>query len=151
MLLPGSRSRLHHARKDSSKPFGQSTLRQSGRSCVKLRRAACLGFTSPALAQAAFRVNPVDQGIVMSSVLAPRLQRMAPYFVIGWLLGVMVVARPSPGGHAPMDSVRTRPTEFYEPPLHPATVALGQGLFAVLGLAVFSRRRLKSPIRLSQD
>jgi hypothetical protein len=91
-------------------------------------------------------MNPVDQGIAMPSALAPRLQRIAPYFVIGWLLGAMVVARPSSENHAPNRGVPAQIAEFYEPPLHPATVALGQALFSVLGLAVFSRRRLKPPV-----
>ena len=80
----------------------------------------------------------------MASVLAPRLQRIAPYFVIGWLMGVLIVARPNSDARTPSDATRTCPAEFYEPPLHPVTVALGQALFSVLGLAVFSRRRLKS-------
>jgi hypothetical protein len=84
----------------------------------------------------------------MPSALAPRLQRIAPYFVIGWLLGAIVVARPGSGDYAPSSPVRIRSAEFYEPPLHPATVALGQALFSVLGLAVFSRRRLKSPLQV---
>jgi hypothetical protein len=82
----------------------------------------------------------------MPSVLAPRLQRIAPYFVVGLLLGVLVVALPNPDGQAPSGATRTRAAEFYEPPLHPATVALGQALFSVLGLAIFSRRRVRSPV-----
>jgi hypothetical protein len=84
----------------------------------------------------------------MPATLAPRLQRIVPYFIIGWLLGAMIVASPSPKDHAASGPVPTRHAEFYEPPLHPATVALGQALFSVLGLAVFSRRRLKSPLRV---
>jgi hypothetical protein len=87
----------------------------------------------------------------MPLALGPRLQRIAPYFVIGWLLGAMVVARPSSADHAPSGTGRTQPAEFYEPPLHPATVALGQTLFSVLGLAVFSRRRLKPAVRVFRD
>jgi hypothetical protein len=82
----------------------------------------------------------------MPSALAPQLQRIAPYFVIGWLLGVSIVARPITKDHAPRGAARTQSAEFYEPPLHPATVALGQVLFSVLGLAVCSRQRLKSPV-----
>ena len=82
----------------------------------------------------------------MPSALTPRLQRMAPYFIIGWLLGVLIVARPSLEDRALPRTVRTRAAEFYEPPLHPGTVALGQVLFSVLGLAVFTRRRTRSPV-----
>ncbi len=82
----------------------------------------------------------------MPSVLAPRLQRIAPYFVIGLLLGVLVVTLSSPDGQAPSRATQTRAAEFYEPPLHPATVALGQALFSVLGLAIFSRRRARFPV-----
>jgi hypothetical protein len=94
---------------------------------------------------------PVEQGITMASVLAPRLQRIAPYFVIGWLSGVLILARPTSEVRAPSDAMRTRPAEFYEPPLHPVTVALGQALFSVLGLAVLSRRRLKSPAGIDES
>jgi hypothetical protein len=71
---------------------------------------------------------------------------MAPYFIIGWLLGVLIVARPNFEDHASPRTARTRAAEFYEPPLHPGTVALGQVLFSVLGLAVFTRRRARSPV-----
>jgi hypothetical protein len=80
----------------------------------------------------------------MPSMSSVRLQRVAPYFAIGWLVGWAVVAHTSPAEPTLGNDIRTQIAEFYHPPLHPVTVAIGQMLFSVLGLAVFSRRRLDS-------